>query len=275
MTNAMSVYGLSVDCDDAAAVASFWSQALGRPVNSGATEQDAAIDATDPAQGPRLAFHQVPESKTVKNRLHLDLIAPEYDAERERLVGLGATVVNEVSAGSARWTTFTDVEGNEFDVIAGWSRPGRRATVDDTNTYVPSPNEWVREQVARYEATGGADGGELNGRPVIIITTTGAVTGAVRKNPIMKVTDGADYVAVASYAGGPKDPAWYRNLVAHPDAVVQDGPTVIAVHAHEVHGAEKQRLWDVADAVSPVYADYRSKAGRDIPVLRLSPTAAD
>jgi predicted enzyme related to lactoylglutathione lyase len=119
VTSAVSVLGLSVDCGDAAAVASFWSQVLGRPVNSGATEQNAAIDATDAGQGPRLAFHQVPESKTVKNRLHLDLIAPAYDAERQRLLGLGATVVNEVSAGSARWTTFADVEGNEFDVIAG------------------------------------------------------------------------------------------------------------------------------------------------------------
>jgi predicted enzyme related to lactoylglutathione lyase len=118
-SSAVSVFGLSVDCGDAAAVATFWSQVLGRAVNPGASEQDAAIDATDPGQGPRLAFHQVPEGKTVKNRLHLDLITPEYDAERERLRGLGAMVVNELSAGSARWTTFADVEGNEFDLIAG------------------------------------------------------------------------------------------------------------------------------------------------------------
>jgi deazaflavin-dependent oxidoreductase (nitroreductase family) len=140
-------------------------------------------------------------------------------------------------------------------------------------SYVPSPSERVRDQVGLYEATGGAEGGELNGRPVVIITTTGATTGAVRKNPVMKVTDGADYIAVASYAGGPKDPAWYRNLVAHPDVSVQDGPAVIAVHAREVHGAEKQRLWDVADAAYPSYAQYRATAGRDIPVLRLVPTA--
>jgi F420H(2)-dependent quinone reductase len=167
--------------------------------------------------------------------------------------------------------------------------PGGRNIVNDTNThttrsdsaesraaaYVPSPSERVRDQVARYESSGGAEGGDVDGRPVIIITTTGVVTGAIRKNPIMKLTDGADYIAVASYAGGPKDPAWYRNLVDHPDAFVHDGPTVIAVHAHEVHGAEKQRLWDSADAVSPVYIDYRATAGRDIPVLRLTPTPAN
>ncbi|MDQ1465143.1 MAG: hypothetical protein QOC73_2084 [Actinomycetota bacterium] len=114
-----SVFGLSVDCGDAAVVATFWSAVLGRPVNQGSTEQDAAIDATDPAKGPRLAFHKVPEGKTVKNRLHLDLITGDHDAERERLLGLGATVVNDVVADSARWTTLADVEGNEFDLIAG------------------------------------------------------------------------------------------------------------------------------------------------------------
>ena len=119
MSSAVSVFGLSVDCGDAAAVASFWSAVLGRPVNLGATEQDAAIDATDPAKGPRLAFHKVPENKSVKNRLHLDLIAAEYDTERERVLRLGATVVNEITAGAARWTTLADVEGNEFDLIAG------------------------------------------------------------------------------------------------------------------------------------------------------------
>jgi F420H(2)-dependent quinone reductase len=142
-------------------------------------------------------------------------------------------------------------------------------------TYIPSPSERVRDQVARYEASDGADGGDVNGRPVIIITTTGAVSGAIRKNPIMKLTDGDDYIAVASYAGGPTDPGWYHNLVIHPGAVVQDGARLIEVRAQEVRGAEKQRLWDVADAASPAYAEYRANAGRDIPVLRLVPTLAD
>jgi deazaflavin-dependent oxidoreductase (nitroreductase family) len=140
--------------------------------------------------------------------------------------------------------------------------------------YVPSPSERVRDQVALYEASGGVEGGELHGLPVVILTTTGATTGAIRKNPVMRVTDGPDYIAVASYAGGPKDPAWYHNLVAHPDVFVQDGPTVVPVHAREVHGAEKERLWVTADAAYPAYAQYRASAGRDIPVLRLVPTAA-
>lgn len=116
---AIRVHGLSVDCGDAAALASFWSQVLGRPVNPGATAQNAAIDATESAPGPRLAFHQVPEGKTVKNRLHLDLVTPDYDAELARLAGLGATVINETDLGTVRWTTLADIEGNEFDLVAG------------------------------------------------------------------------------------------------------------------------------------------------------------
>jgi deazaflavin-dependent oxidoreductase (nitroreductase family) len=145
-------------------------------------------------------------------------------------------------------------------------------TANTPSAYLPSPSERVREQVARYEATDGAEGGELDGRPVVILTTTGAVSGATRKNPIMKLTDGGDYIAVASYAGSPRDPAWYGNLIAHPDAFVQDGANVLPVHAGEVHGPDKQRLWDLADAANPAYAGYRARAGRDIPVLRLRPT---
>jgi hypothetical protein len=114
-----TVYGLSVDCADAAVVAAFWAAVLGRPVAEHPTEANAAVLAADVASGPRLAFHQVPEPKTVKNRLHLDLVAEDFDAESTRLIGLGARKVQDVESGSARWTTFADVEGNEFDLIAG------------------------------------------------------------------------------------------------------------------------------------------------------------
>jgi hypothetical protein len=112
-----TVAGLSIDCADPVAVAGFWSAALGRPVNPGATEENAAIDATDPASGPRLTFHKVPEPKTIKNRLHLDLRTDQYEAEKDRLIGLGATPLREFERPTFRWTTFADPEGNEFDLI--------------------------------------------------------------------------------------------------------------------------------------------------------------
>jgi hypothetical protein len=115
-----TVAGLSVDCVDAGAVARFWADALGRQVAEHPTTHDAVVSVgTDPASGPRLAFHQVPEPKTVKNRLHLDLVTTDFDAESARLIGLGARKVRDVEASGARWTTFADVEGNEFDLIAG------------------------------------------------------------------------------------------------------------------------------------------------------------
>jgi predicted enzyme related to lactoylglutathione lyase len=114
-----SVIGLSVDCADPATLAGFWAEALGRTVNPGATPEHAAIDATDPAHGPRLAFHKVPEPKTVKNRLHLDLVTDQFQAETERLTGLGATPLRDFETPTTRWTTFTDPEGNEFDLVAG------------------------------------------------------------------------------------------------------------------------------------------------------------
>jgi predicted enzyme related to lactoylglutathione lyase len=111
---------VSIDCADAATLAEFWAAALGRPVNEGASTAFAAIAANDvTASGPFLMFHQVPEPKTVKNRLHFDLRSPDYAAELDHLIGLGATKLNEVVSGDNRWTTLADPEGNEFDLIAG------------------------------------------------------------------------------------------------------------------------------------------------------------
>ena len=114
----VSVVGLSIDCADAAALAGFWSGVLGRPVNPGADAGHAAIDATDPASGPRLSFQKVPEPKTIKNRLHLDLRADRFDAENDRLTSLGATAIRSFERPTIRWTTFADPEGNEFDLMA-------------------------------------------------------------------------------------------------------------------------------------------------------------
>jgi deazaflavin-dependent oxidoreductase (nitroreductase family) len=137
--------------------------------------------------------------------------------------------------------------------------------------YVPSSSERVRDQVARYEATGGAEGGELGGLPVVILTTTGSRSGKTRKNPVMRVEQDGVYAAIASYAGNAENPQWYYNLIAHPYATVQDGSQIRRVRAREVFDEEKQTWWAVADALNPNYARYRSTAGRDIPVLALEP----
>lgn len=141
-------------------------------------------------------------------------------------------------------------------------------------TYLPSPSERVRDQVRLYESSDGAEGGTLEGKPVVILTHTGAKTGAVRKTPIMRITDGDAYIAVASAAGSTQHPAWYLNLTAHPRVHLQDHAAHHDLIAREVHGSEKQRLWAVAESFWPHFPEYREKAaGRDIPILRLEPTA--
>src|SRR3984885_12226773 len=92
--------------------------------------------------------------------------------------------------------------------------------------YVPSPSERVRVQVADYEASGGVEGGTLEGPPGGIRTWVGATSGKGGKNPVMRIVDGDQYVAVASAGGSPTNPSWYANLVAHPTIRLQDGATV-------------------------------------------------
>ncbi|OLB75587.1 MAG: hypothetical protein AUI14_20705 [Actinobacteria bacterium 13_2_20CM_2_71_6] len=114
-----TVFGLSYDACDAKATANFWAAALGRTVAEGADSDNAVLEAGDIATSrPRIAFHKVPESKTVKNRLHLDLTTTDFAAELARLKGIGAEQLHEIHAGG-HWATLADPEGNEFDLIEG------------------------------------------------------------------------------------------------------------------------------------------------------------
>jgi deazaflavin-dependent oxidoreductase (nitroreductase family) len=104
------------------------------------------------------------------------------------------------------------------------------------------------------------------------MTTIGARTGAIRKNPVMRIPHGDNYIAVASNAGATIDPAWYRNMTAHPELCVQDGAAKRRLRAREVFGEEKARMWAIAEQYWPHFPEYRAKAGaREIPVLVLEP----
>jgi len=114
-----NMFGVAFDARDAQAAASFWAAVLGRAVAAGATADNALIEADPAVPGSRIGFHRVPEGKTVKNRMHFDVITTDFDAETERLIGLGATKLNEVNGAAAHWVTLADPEGNEFDLIDG------------------------------------------------------------------------------------------------------------------------------------------------------------
>ena len=136
--------------------------------------------------------------------------------------------------------------------------------------YEPSPEAWVREQVERYEATGGREANTLRdtGIPIAIFWTRGARTGKVRKNGLMRVEHEGAYAMVGSQGGAPRDPAWVANLRAHPDQVtVQDGPEPWDGVAREVTGEEKRQWWERAVAVYPEYERYQQRTDREIPVF--------
>lgn len=142
--------------------------------------------------------------------------------------------------------------------------------------YVPSTSAWVAEQVAEYESSGGTRANTLRetGIPVIIVTMRGASTGAVRKIALMRVEHGGCYALVASKGGAPDHPAWYRNLLADPMVMIQDGPKPIDYCVREVTGSERAEWWTRSVAVFAPYADYETKAaatGRVIPLFVAEP----
>ena len=138
--------------------------------------------------------------------------------------------------------------------------------------YVPSPAEWVRDQVEVYERSGGREANTLRdtGLPVVIVTMRGNRSGNVRKIALMRVEHDGEYALVASKGGAPKHPVWYHNLKAHPDeVVVQDGPEPFDAQVRELSGAERAEWWERAVAAYPPYAEYQEKTDRQIPVVVL------
>ena len=139
--------------------------------------------------------------------------------------------------------------------------------------YEPSPWDWVSDQVAKYESSGGREANTFmdTGLPIIVVTTIGNKTGKVRKTPLMRVEHNGEYALVASVGGAPKHPVWYHNLVADPEAVrIQDGAEPFDVRVRELTGDERAEWWDRAVAAYPPYAEYQTNTTRVIPVFLAS-----
>ena len=137
--------------------------------------------------------------------------------------------------------------------------------------YEPSTSDWARENAEKYIESGGTDGTELQGRPVILLTSIGAKTGKIRKTPLMRVEHAGEYAIVASLGGAPKNPVWYYNVKAHPQVELQDGATTKDYEAREVFGHEKATWWERAVEAWPDYANYQTKTDRQIPLFVLTP----
>jgi deazaflavin-dependent oxidoreductase (nitroreductase family) len=135
--------------------------------------------------------------------------------------------------------------------------------------YEPSPMAWVREQVEKYERTGGREGNMLleTNWPVVILTMRGAKSGKVRKTALMRVEHNGEYALVASVGGSSQHPKWYFNFKADPQIMLQDGPEPFDATVRELEGDERSLWWDRAVAAYPPYAEYQTRTSRVIPVF--------
>jgi deazaflavin-dependent oxidoreductase (nitroreductase family) len=140
-----------------------------------------------------------------------------------------------------------------------------------TGEYVPSATKWVRDNVEEYEASDGEKGGTLPGTPypVVVITSVGASSGKLRKNPVMRVERDGAYLAVASKGGADDDPAWADNFRKHPEVDLQDKAEKHTYRVRELSGEEREDWWAHAVDTWPTYASYKEKTERQIPLFLL------
>jgi deazaflavin-dependent oxidoreductase (nitroreductase family) len=144
-----------------------------------------------------------------------------------------------------------------------------------TGEYEPGAFDFSRNQVDLYERSGGTEGTDNQGMPVIVLTSVGARTGKLRKTPLMRIEHDGEYAVVASLGGAPKHPVWYYNLTAHPHVELQDGPVKKDYQAREVHAEEYTVWFKRAVAAWPDYAEYQTKTTRTMPIFVLTPLDAE
>jgi deazaflavin-dependent oxidoreductase (nitroreductase family) len=122
-----------------------------------------------------------------------------------------------------------------------------------------------------YRSTGGAIGGRTRGGPVLLLSSVGRKTGQARITPLIYFPDGNTYVIAGSNGGRPFHPGWYYNLRSTPTATIEIGHKQLRVKAKKAEGAERDRLWHLVIRTLPFYADYQTKAHREIPLMILAP----
>jgi deazaflavin-dependent oxidoreductase (nitroreductase family) len=133
-------------------------------------------------------------------------------------------------------------------------------------------SNWNAAVIEEFRKNHGKVGGAFEGSPVLLLHHVGARTGKKRLNPVMYLKDGDRYLIFASKGGSPTNPDWYHNLMAHPDEVqIEVGDETIEVHAEEIKGAERDRLYTKQASLYPSFAGYQRQTKRIIPVIALTP----
>jgi deazaflavin-dependent oxidoreductase (nitroreductase family) len=142
-------------------------------------------------------------------------------------------------------------------------------TTDNTDEVLDSPTDWVAKHVRSYLATNGEDGHLYQGWPTLLLTTRGRKSGKLRRTALIYQQDGDRYLLVASNAAAPKHPAWYLNLVAHPEVTVQVGADTFTARARTATPEEKRLLWPRMTAIFPLYDTYQAQTDRELPLVIL------
>src|SRR5262245_21468724 len=131
-------------------------------------------------------------------------------------------------------------------------------------------NDFNQQVINEFRANQGKVGGQLASMPVLLLTMTGAKSGRTLTRPLVYTTDGDRIVIIASFAGAPKNPSWYHNLVAHPEVPIEVGSERFRAKATVTSGEERQRLFNRQAEQMPIFTDYQKKTTRQIPVLVLT-----
>ena len=132
-------------------------------------------------------------------------------------------------------------------------------------------SDWNTGIIKEFRENEGRVGGPFEGRPLLLLTHTGAKTGTRRTNPLAYMRDGDDYVVFASKGGAPTNPDWYHNLIADPRASIEVGTETIPVRARVTSGDERNGLWRRQVTLMPAFGEYETKTTRTIPVIVLEP----
>jgi deazaflavin-dependent oxidoreductase (nitroreductase family) len=138
---------------------------------------------------------------------------------------------------------------------------------------MPDANDRNARIIEEFRANEGKVGGYFAGRPMLLLHTKGRKTGLPRTNPVVYLPDGDRFVIIASKGGAPKDPQWYRNLVADPNVEIEVGTRTIPVKAVVITGPERDELYARQVEKMPAFADYERKTERTIPVIALEPVS--
>jgi deazaflavin-dependent oxidoreductase (nitroreductase family) len=132
---------------------------------------------------------------------------------------------------------------------------------------IDNPQDWVAKHIRNYVESDGEKGHRFYGHDALLLISRGRRSGKLRRTALYYGKDGDRYVLVASNGGSRRHPAWYLNLVEHPEVEVQVRADRFAAHARLANASERPPLWELMTGIFPAYESYQKKTKRELPVV--------